>query len=709
MTPKSPDRKNESTTNIGRLSELVETSVTARLRLAFLVPLAAAVAALFIIGLVAMHLHERDMINGDVTRAQTLVEKLYHDDVDHNAQSLNVAMEVVGHSTALRAALARRDRAALLQLSAPLFAKLSRKFGITHFYFSGPDRVNILRVHQPARYGDVIKRYTTLEAERTGATFYGVELGPLGTFTLRLVAPWYTADAQHRLIGYVELGMEIDHILDTVQKFTGVPMFVLVSKQYLKRDNWEAGMRMLGRQPDWNRFPNAVLSTQGVQAMPASLATRLVNGLPAVASVMDVTQAGASYRAVFLPLIDASGHDVGRMVALVDVSKHFGTSRRMLYLGDGIGALICILLLVFFYWLVGRVGRRIEQRERELETRNSQLDTLNQVAVAITSSLDLQNRLDEIMKHGISLTGAGASCVAFYDEATGRFKEWITHGLSQHFVNNMSFQSGGLADKAFNTANYILSNDRPETMYKLSNLAREEGLRCLICLPLTGHDQCLGVIYFYRADRDTFMPAEIELLTIFASLVAQAIENARLYEQMQEQARTDALTGLKNRRTFDTLLVDEIARALRFKRPVSLLMLDIDHFKRVNDTYGHQAGDAVLKGLGELLGRQARAIDRVCRYGGEEFTVILPETDFENAAKAAERLRAAVEAHRFDVNIDEPLRIAVSIGVASFPAHADSAQALVAAADSAMYVAKQNGRNRINCYTSVSGQTVIQE
>jgi diguanylate cyclase (GGDEF)-like protein len=636
------------------------------------------------------------MITGDVNRAQRLVKITYHDDVSSNAESLDVAMEVISHDAALRAALARRDRAALLRLSAPLFTELRNKFSITHFYFSSPDRVNILRVHQPARYGDVINRYTTLEAKRTGATFSGVELGPLGTFTLRLVTPWYTADAQHRLIGYVELGMEIDHILDAVQKFTEVPMFVLVSKKYLNRKDWEAGMRMLGRKPEWNRFPDAVLSIQAAQIMPAALAVRLEKGLPVESNMLGITQARTTYRIAYLPLVDASGRDVGRMVALIDISARLNSSRRMLYIGDGIGALISGMLIVFFYWLVGRVGRRIEQHEQEIEERSSQLNALNQIAVTITSSLNLQSMLDEIMKRGITLTGASASCIAFYDKATGRYKEWVTHGLSEHFVKNMSFQSGGLADEAFNTASYILSNDHPETVHKLSKLAREEGLRCFICMPLISHDHSLGVIYFYRTDRDIFMPDEIELLATFASLMAQAIENARLFSRMEEQARTDALTGLNNRRTFDVLLADELARAQRFNRPVSLLMLDIDHFKRVNDTYGHQAGDTVLKGLGELLGRQTRAIDRVCRYGGEEITVILPEIDLEEAAKTAERLRATVEAQSFEINArTATLHITVSIGVTSFPAHADSAQTLVAAADAAMYAAKQKGRNQV--------------
>jgi len=186
-----------------------------------------------------------------------------------------------------------------------------------------------------------------------------------------------------------------------------------------------------------------------------------------------------------------------------------------------------------------------------------------------------------------------------------------------------------------------------------------------------------------------------ELATAFNAM-AEGLEQNR--KALYELATRDGLTGLYNHHTFYTLLADELARAQRFKRPVALLMLDIDRFKRVNDTHGHQAGDAILKGLSELLNRQARAIDRVCRYGGEEIAVILPETDPDTAANIAERLRASVEAQPFDVNAGAPVRITVSIGVASWPLRGDGADALVAAADAALYAAKRSGRNRISRY-----------
>ncbi|MFP5344391.1 MAG: diguanylate cyclase [Gammaproteobacteria bacterium] len=197
------------------------------------------------------------------------------------------------------------------------------------------------------------------------------------------------------------------------------------------------------------------------------------------------------------------------------------------------------------------------------------------------------------------------------------------------------------------------------------------------------------------------MPEEVGHLAQVFNAMAERLKEKRT--ALEALATHDGLTGLYNHRTFYTLLQEELARATRFKRPVSLLMLDIDHFKRVNDMHGHQAGDVIIRGLSELLLRRAREIDRVCRYGGEEIMMILPETGMESAAVIAERLRAAVEAQSFDVNRGAPVHITVSIDIASWP-EAHSAQALVAAADRALYAAKNAGRNRVSQAPGADGR-----
>jgi len=191
-----------------------------------------------------------------------------------------------------------------------------------------------------------------------------------------------------------------------------------------------------------------------------------------------------------------------------------------------------------------------------------------------------------------------------------------------------------------------------------------------------------------------------ELATAFNAM-ASALEKNQT--ELTELATLDGLTGLYNHRTFYILLRGELARAQRFNRPVSLLLLDIDHFKSVNDTHGHQAGDAILQDLGRLLTQASREIDRICRYGGEEITIILPETDVDAAVVIAERMRASVEGHAFEVGGGASMHLTVSVGVASWPLHASNAQGLVAEADTAMYAAKQGGRNRVVRYEPTFG------
>lgn len=313
----------------------------------------------------------------------------------------------------------------------------------------------------------------------------------------------------------------------------------------------------------------------------------------------------------------------------------------------------------------------------------------------VTSSLSLRRVLDEVMRCAVELTASRAACIALYDEAEGRFRDWVTRGLSEHFVQNMAFRPGGLADQAFTSGASVVSSDLPGTRHRLSPLARREGIRCFICLPLTFQPQKLGVLYVYRDDRDDFGRDDIELLATLAHCASGAIGNARLYGQMADLARSDALTGMANRRTFDERLGIEATRGERYRRPFAVLALDVDHFKRVNDTYGHPAGDEVLRFIAGRLRESARAgIDVAARLGGEEFGLLLPETALHGARLAAERIRAQLAGSIIRLAGGIELGVTVSIGVACSPDHATSADALMHSADQALYAAKRLGRNR---------------
>lgn len=186
-----------------------------------------------------------------------------------------------------------------------------------------------------------------------------------------------------------------------------------------------------------------------------------------------------------------------------------------------------------------------------------------------------------------------------------------------------------------------------------------------------------------------------ELEHLAGAFNAMAEELQKDYARLEELSTHDGLTGLYNHRMFHRLLSEELVRAKRFDRPMSLLMVDLDHFKQVNDNYGHQAGDRVLRGVSDLLREQSRSIDRVCRYGGEEIMLILPEVATEAALVSAERLRRLLEQSAFDVGEGRMVRVTASIGLASFPFHADEDDGLIHAADMALYAAKHAGRNRV--------------
>jgi diguanylate cyclase (GGDEF)-like protein len=216
------------------------------------------------------------------------------------------------------------------------------------------------------------------------------------------------------------------------------------------------------------------------------------------------------------------------------------------------------------------------------------------------------------------------------------------------------------------------------------------GLRSLVDGP-----EYLGAISIARHGK-TFTGEEEDLLEYLAGQAVISIENASLHEAVERQAVTDELTGLANVRAFMSILDTEIVRGRRFGHPLGLLMIDLDDFKQINDTYGHQQGDEVLAHVAWELRDASRDLDTVARYGGEELAVVLPQTDAKGAALLAERMRAAVEdLHVPRVGGAGTIAITASFGVASIPENAQDRNELIAAADGALYAAKAAGKNRV--------------
>ena len=210
-------------------------------------------------------------------------------------------------------------------------------------------------------------------------------------------------------------------------------------------------------------------------------------------------------------------------------------------------------------------------------------------------------------------------------------------------------------------------------------------------LRLVFEEKLMGLLWL---GSDTLLESDLPVLSVFAKQVASALERARLFQEVQSLAWTDPLTGLPNRRNLFELGRIEFARSFRTNRPFCCMLLDVDHFKQINDTYGHPVGDRVLQELAQCSKRSVREVDLIGRYGGEELVVFLPETDPDTALQVAERLRAAVEKTPITA-ADGELNVTVSIGVAMKDQNTLELETLVARADQAMYIAKHRGRNRV--------------
>lgn len=217
------------------------------------------------------------------------------------------------------------------------------------------------------------------------------------------------------------------------------------------------------------------------------------------------------------------------------------------------------------------------------------------------------------------------------------------------------------------------------------------------CLPLITGGAIAGMVLIGKRDKGYWYNEEIrKLLLVYVGLTASALQRVRLIDITRRAAITDSLTGAYNRRFFDEMLKKQIALAKRRNEPLGLILADLDHFKNINDTYGHIAGDQALQQIASIMKNSIRSSDILSRYGGEEFVIIMPSIDISNAIKKAEGLRRHIESFQFQIgSAGQPPQITISIGVSSFPDHGTEYETLIAAADLALYKAKKGGRNRV--------------
>jgi len=324
-----------------------------------------------------------------------------------------------------------------------------------------------------------------------------------------------------------------------------------------------------------------------------------------------------------------------------------------------------------------RMSGQLSEQMEQLRAQQVEIDrSVRRIGEAFASGLDRDGLLEIVTDTAVSACNAEYGLIAL----SGREGAEVHSGVAVEGVEDAVLAAEARASRAGE-----LAEVEHEGAFAVSAPLRRIGD--------PGHD--LGVMTVARKG-EPFAAAERDVFLYLIGQASSSIENVALHELVSEQAVTDELTGLANARAFRDAAQKEAARAERFGHPLSLILLDVDDFKKVNDTYGHLQGDEVLRRIGAILRSASRGIDEPARYGGEEFVMALPETDSQGAEELAERVRVRIEAEEIPFHDREGLlRITASIGVATLPDAAGDLQALLAAADVALYGAKRGGKNRV--------------
>ena len=343
-------------------------------------------------------------------------------------------------------------------------------------------------------------------------------------------------------------------------------------------------------------------------------------------------------------------------------------------------------------------ARIIETTNRELSDRNRELQVLFGLGQSISSTLQVQELFDSLTHVVGEKLGYRHFVVLLLDPINNVLVVKATHGFDENEeIRGMVFKLGeGVAGECARIGEQILIPDTRKDSRYLHYKGKRSADGALLCIPMKVKDRVVGVLAWERTTLEGFTESEILFLQAIANASGVAIENAQLYERTRELSATDELTRVANRRAFHERLDHELRRADRFHRNVSVLMIDIDYFKRFNDTHGHLHGDTVLAKAASIFKENVREVDLVSRYGGEEFVIILPDADKVEAAAVAEKLRSRVSKTRFPLADTQPNgKLTISVGVASYPSDAADGETLLDSADFALYRAKEGGRNKV--------------
>jgi diguanylate cyclase (GGDEF)-like protein/PAS domain S-box-containing protein len=352
--------------------------------------------------------------------------------------------------------------------------------------------------------------------------------------------------------------------------------------------------------------------------------------------------------------------------------------------------------------VIGTLMDITERKHAEVEVSRytKQLEALFNIGATVSQTLNLGELLDSVLDTVLMVMGVEVGGIFLLDKKTNKLLLRAHRGMSPEFARRVQVVSigDGFIGQVAKSGKPILAEDISADSKLLWMRKMGDGIQSFAAVPIMAKEKILAVMGVgsrkYRKSPDW----EMLMLDTIANQIGMAIENAQLYEHALELAFTDGLTGLYNRRYIMDQIERELIRAQRSKVPLSLIMVDLDGLKAINDRFGHHEGDGFLKEVAGIVKVNTRASDVAARWGGDEFMLLAPGTDSRSASKIAERIRAQVERHKIQLEGDE-VGITISAGIVSYPTHASAVEELLKKADEAMYNAKRGGKNQSSVFS----------
>ncbi len=496
-----------------------------QIRARILIPLVVALVLLLGASLMSVFWLQRTQVYEAVRRALTSAQQLFQLELRKDSDLLTNSIFFLERDQRLQQAWMSKDRDKLLSLTEPLFADLRTKFRITHFYFINTDGNCFLRVHKPQSYGDYLDRITIKEAMANGKLSGGIELGPFGTFALRIVHPW---TINGKIVGYIELGQEIEHITEELSNTLGVDVLVAVKKHYLERDKWEQGLQMLGRTGHWDELEDVVIVDRAGSEWSSTVFESIRSSMNSADIFCSSPTGEHAYGVGSAPLTDAGNRNVAQLFVYKSLEAEYASLKKLSVLLIVIGVGVGGILSGFFYWYLGSIQNKLDKNTDDLKTEITRRTVAEK---ASSDSLNFLTTLQDTIQNPI-----------YFMDKDGKFL-----GCNRAFVDQISNvpKSEIVGRSVYELAGKI-SIDQAELWNAQHMRVLSEGDSQVYEAVFNCTD---SVRRFFLFDNSTYLDVHGKvagLVCVMTDLTARKLseEQLRSANKMQEQLLLTAATGI---------------------------------------------------------------------------------------------------------------------------------------------------------------------